>query len=166
MRSFTKFNRDFQKEISVGQHAQRWAEFAVESTSCLCFTLLFENGVDLVRVPLIVSCVAVFTIETLLGPGQLSLPCCWSARCSWAWHCWRWDFRLEVLPEYLTTVRKSRQMVFWSVVMPVLSAGKPKCFQIVLFVLKPGFMIWSNSFTVDICVYTQAEAKIIYCFVR
>ena len=151
MHSFTKFNRDFQKEISAGQHAQRWAEFAVASTSCLFFTLSFENGVDLASVTLIVSFVDVFATEALLGPGRSSLSCYWSARCSWAWHRWRWDFRLEVLPEYATTARQSRQMVFfWSVIVPVSSAGKPKCFQIALFVLKLGFTIWSNSFTVDI----------------
>ena len=40
--------------------------FAVASTSYLCFTLSFENGVDLASVPLIISCVDVFTTEVLL----------------------------------------------------------------------------------------------------
>ena len=92
--------------------------------SCLCFTLSFENGVDLASVPLIVSCVDVFTAEALLGPGQSSLSYCWSARCSWAWHCWKWDFRLEVLPEYATSTWQSQQMVFfWSATVPVSSTG-------------------------------------------
>ena len=136
-------------------------KFAVASTSYLCFTLSFENGVDLASVPLIVSCADAFTTEALLGLGRSSLSYCWSARCSWAGGRWRWDFRLEVLPEYATTARQSRQMVFfWSVIVPVSSAGKPKCFQIALFVLKLGFAIWSNSFTVDISVCTQAEDKL------
>ena len=136
-------------------------KIALVSTSCLCFTLLFKNGVELASVPLIVSCVNVFTAEALLGPGQLSLSCFWSARCSWAWHRWRWGFISEVLPEYATTARQSRQMVFfWSVIVPVSSAGKPKCLQIALFVLKLSFTIWLNSFTVDISVYTQAEDKL------
>ena len=44
-----------------------------------------------------------------------------------------------------------------NLIVPVSSTGKPQCFQIALFVLKLGFAIWSNSFTVDISVYTQAE---------
>ena len=40
-------------------------KFIAASTSCLCFTLLFENRADLASVPLIVSCVDVFTAETL-----------------------------------------------------------------------------------------------------
>ena len=72
----------------------------------------------------------------------------------------RWDFRLEVLPEYVTTAQQSRQMVFlWSVIVPVSSAEKPKCFQTVLFVLKLGFTIRLNSFTVDISVYAQTVDK-------
>ena len=35
-----------------------------------------------------------------------------------------------------------------------------QCFQMALFVLKLGFTIRSNSFTVDISVYTQAEGKL------
>jgi len=65
------------------------------------------------------------------------------------------------LPEYVTTARQSRQVVFfWSVIVPVSSAGKPKCFQIALFVSKLGFTIWSNSFRVNISVYTQTEGKL------
>ena len=136
-------------------------KFAVALTSCLCLTLSLENGVDLASVPLIVSCVDAFTAEALLGLGRSSLSCCWSAQCSWAWHRWRWDFRLKVLPEYATTARQSRQMVFfWSVIVPVSSTGKPKCFQIAFFVMKLGFTIWSNLFTVNISVYTQAEDKL------
>ena len=36
-------------------------KFALASTSCLCFTLSFKNGLDLASVPLIVSCVNTFT---------------------------------------------------------------------------------------------------------
>ena len=54
----------------------RQMKFVVASTSCLCFTLSFENGVDLASVPLIVSCVDAFTTEALLGLGQSSLSCC------------------------------------------------------------------------------------------
>ena len=111
-------------------------KFIAASTSCLCFTLSFENGADLASVPLIVSCVDVFTAEALLIPGRLSLSCCWSIWSSWAWHHWRWDFKLEVLPEYGTTAWQSRQLVFWSVIMPVLSVRRPKWFQKMLFVLK------------------------------
>ena len=95
-------------------------KFAVVSTSCLCFTLSFENGVDLASVPLIVCGIDPFTAEARLGPGRLSLSCCW------AWHCWRWDFRLEVLPEYATTAWQSRQMVFFWSVIPSIVRGKTK----------------------------------------
>ena len=91
--------------------------------------------------------VTIYCMSRYTIPGLSSLPLTSNSRCSrGCTHC-RWYAWFDVLPEYAKIALHSRQTSFLSTIVPLASAGKPKCVQTLLLVLGLPTI---SSYSIDI----------------